>query len=181
MGYEARRKLAYSDYAALPEDGKRYEVLEGGLLVTLAPSPQHQRVSFRLQRQLADHFGARFPGEVFGAPIDVILSEHDILQPDLVVVERAEQVSRRGIEGIPLLVIEILSPSTTARDRGLKQRRYAALGVPHLWIVDPERRRIECLRIHGGQYSLVVEASEAVPLPHPDWPELVLDLAALWR
>ena len=81
-----KQKLDYSDYAAIPPDRNRYEVLDGELLVTPAPSPLHQRVSKRLQRQLEQFFEAGGRGEVFDAPIDVILSVHDVVQPDLVVV-----------------------------------------------------------------------------------------------
>jgi Uma2 family endonuclease len=140
MGTARKHKLDYSDYAAIPDDGKRYEVLEGGLLVTPTPGPSHQRASKKLQDQLRAYFEASSLGEVFDAPIDVILGAHDILQPDLVVVARPEQVSERGIEGAPLLIVEILSPSTSHRDRGIKARRCAALGVPHYWIVDPPPR-----------------------------------------
>ena len=180
MRVDPRRKLSYADYAAIPEDGKRYEVLDGGLLVTPAPSPMHQRVSFRLQRQLADFFHARALGEVFAAPIDVILSDHDVLQPDLVVAMRRDQVSKRGIEGTPELVVEILSPSTGKRDRAVKSHRYAALGVRHFWLVDPDLRRIECYRADGEVYRLVAQADGSAGLDHPDWPELWLDPAALW-
>ncbi len=178
---DPNRKLDYSDYAAIPDDGKRYEVLDGNLFVTPAPTPVHQRISTRLQRQLESYFEARALGEVFNAPIDVILSQHDIVQPDLVVVTRAAQVSKRGLEGVPLLVVEILSPATREHDRGRKARRYAALGVPHYWIVDPDARRVECHRAAASGHELVVQAEGSVSLPHPDWSDLALDLAALWR
>jgi Uma2 family endonuclease len=183
MRTPGKHKLDYADYAAIPDDGNRYEVLEGGLLVTPAPSPRHQLISFRLHRQLVSHFGDASPGVVFAAPIDVILSDHDILQPDLVVADRPEQVSTRGIEGAPLLVVEILSPATRQRDRTPKARRYAALGVPHFWLVDPDARRVECYRsrAHGTSYSLVVQAEGPAALTHPDWANLTLDLDALWR
>ena len=128
-------------------------------------------------------FGDASPGVVFAAPIDVILSEHDILQPDLVVVDRPQQVSTRGIEGAPLLVVEILSPSTRERDRTRKARRYAALGVRHFWLVDPDARRVECYRsqAHGSSYSLVVQAEGTAALSHPDWPGFAIDLDSLWR
>jgi Uma2 family endonuclease len=173
------KKLTYSDYVRIPDDGKRYEVLEGGLLVTPAPSPLHQRVSFRLQRQLADYFEPRATGEVFNAPIDVILSEHDILQPDLVVA-RPDQISKRGIEGSPLLVVEILSPSTRKLDRTAKARRYAVLGVRHFWLVDPDARVLECHRVDGERYAQVARGTGG-SLLHPDWPGLVLDLDLLWK
>jgi Uma2 family endonuclease len=175
------RKLEYSDYAAIPDDGKRYEVLEGSLFVCPAPSPFHQRVSKRLQRQLEAYFEDGAMGEVFNAPIDLILSRHDIVQPDILVVARADQISKRGIEGAPLLAVEVLSPSTRDHDRTRKSRRYAALGLVHYWIVDPEAHRIECYRAGAWKYDLVAEAEGPATLRHPDWTDLVIDLAALWR
>lgn len=180
MGSAGKRKLDYSDYAALPDDGKRYEVLEGGLLVTPAPSPFHQRTSKKLQDQLRAYFEARSLGEVFNAPIDVVLGEHDILQPDLVVVARPEQISRRAIEGAPLLVVEILSPSTSRQDRGIKARRYAALGILHYWIVDPATSRVELYRAGAGGYELVGQGEGSEQLAHPDFEGLELRLSPLW-
>ncbi len=151
--------------------------------MTPASSPRHQLISFRLQQQLVNHFGDSSPGAVFAAPIDLILSDHDILQPDLVVADRPQQVSTRGIEGAPLLVVEILSPSTRKRDRTRKARRYAALGVRHFWLVDPDARRIECYRSQadGSAYSLVVQAEGPAALSHPDWASFTIDMEALWR
>lgn len=176
-----KQKLDYSDYAGIPTDCNRYELLEGDLYVTPAPSPRHQRISKRLQRQLEAYFEARGLGEVFDAPIDVILTLHDVVQPDLVVVTNPAQVSGRGVEGPPTLLVEILSPSTRDQDRTVKARRYAALGVPHYWTVDPEASRIECYRAEGGAYSLVVQGEGAASLSHPDWPDLILSLGDLWR
>lgn len=92
-------KLDYDDYAQIPPDRNRYEILEGELYVTPAPSPLHQRVSKRLQRMLEAYFETRGLGEVFNAPVDLILTHHDVVQPDLVVVTDPGQVSARGIEG----------------------------------------------------------------------------------
>ena len=83
MATELKRKLDYDDYLRLPDDGKRYEILDGELYVTPAPSPLHQRVSKRLQRKREDYFEARGLGEVFNAPIDMILGRHDVAQPDI--------------------------------------------------------------------------------------------------
>jgi len=165
----------------MPDEGKRYEVLDGELYVTPAPSPLHQRLSKRLQRQLEDFFERGGLGEVFNAPVDLILAAHDIVQPDLLVVAEPGQVSHRAIEGVPLLVIEVLSPSTRAQDRGVKSRRYAELGVAHYWIVDPDAETIECLRLEGSIYRVVAEASAPATLTHPDWPGLTIRLDALWR
>ncbi len=181
MGPELKRKLDYSDYLATPDDGKRYEIVEGELYVTPAPSGTHQRISGRLERQIADFFHARSLGEMLHAPIDVILTSGDIVQPDIVVVSNPLQVSKRGIEGAPLLVAEILSPSTRERDQGLKARRYAELGVQHYWIVDPEARRLDCYRLEAGAFKHVAQAEGDAELEHPAWEGLALDLAALWR
>ena len=176
-----KQKLDYDDYAGIPPDRNRYEILEGELYVTPAPSPLHQRVSKRLQRQLEAYFEVRGLGEVFNAPIDLILTHHDVVQPDLVVVADPHQVSARAIEGAPLLVVEVLSPSTRTRDRTVKARRYAALGIAHYWIVDPEARRIECFRAEAGAYALALDVEGDATLVPPDWPGLTIALAHLWR
>jgi Uma2 family endonuclease len=176
-----KQKLDYSDYANIPPDGKRYELLEGDLYVTPAPSPLHQRVSKRLQRVLEAYFEAPGLGEVFNAPIDLILTPHDVVQPDLVVVTDPAQVSGRGVEGPCALVVEVLSPSTREHHRTAKARRYATLGIRHYWLVDPETSRLECYREEAGAYTLVVQAEGGAVLSHPDWPGLALTLADLWR
>lgn len=181
MGTGLKRKLDYDDYARLPDDGRRHEILDGEHYVTPAPSPLHQRVSKRLQRKLEDYFEARGLGEVFNAPIDMILGPHDVAQPDLLVVTDASQVSRRAIEGAPLLVVEVLSPSTRHHDYEVKMRRYAALGVLHYWIVDPDMTWVACYRLDGGVYGLVARVEGDVHLAHADWPELMIPLSDLWR
>src|SRR5262249_53489833 len=180
MATGLKRKLDYDDYVRLPDDGKRYEILDGELYVTPAPSPLHQRVSKRLQRKLEDYFEARQLGEVFNAPIDMILGRHDVAQPDILVVTNAGQISGRGIEGAPLLVVEVLSPSTRRHDREVKVRRYATLGVPHYWIVDPEGQWIARYRLEGAtcQDALTAEGNSAMTT---DWPDLTISLADLWR
>jgi len=175
------RKLDYSDLLATPNDGKRYELIRGQLFVNPSPTTVHQRVLRKLSRRLEDYFHAHTPGEVFFAPVDVILTPHDVFVPDLVVVHDPSHISKRGIERAPLLVAEVLSPSTRRVDRGLKRERYAELGVPHYWIVDCDRQRIECLRLAGAAYvtALVVEGDAR--FEHPDFPALAFELAALWR
>ncbi len=175
-----KQVLDYDDLASIPPDGKRYELLGGDLHVTPAPSPHHQRVSKRLQRQLEAYFEARGLGEVFNAPVDVILTRHDVVEPDLVVVTVPSQVSARAIEGPPTLVVEILSPTTATYDRTVKARRCAELGIPHFWVVDPERRRLECYRAEGGAYQRALEAEDGETVEHPDWPGLRVALGDLW-
>lgn len=180
MRSELKRKLDYSDYVDTPDDGMRYEILDGDLSVTPSPSPIHQRTSRRFQRVLEDYFHGRNLGEVFNAPIDVILAFRDIVQPDLVVVADPKQISGRGIEGAPLAVVEILSPSSRSTDTGVKARRYGLLGVPHYWLLDPEAKSIICYRLDGDTYKSVLEGRDKTKLTHPDWEGLVIDLEALW-
>ncbi|WP_454061772.1 Uma2 family endonuclease [Candidatus Nitrospira salsa] len=119
-------------------------------------------------------------GEVFDAPIDVILSEQDVVQPDIVLVTNPEQVSERGIEGAPFLLVEILSSSTKEYDRTSKAQRYATLGVRNYWIVDPEMQRVECYRLANDTFELVMQGQGSSNLIHPDWPELKIFLPNLW-
>jgi len=175
-----KEKLEYSDYVHIPSDGKRYELLEGVLHVAPAPSPLHQRVSKRLQRMLEAYFEKQKLGEVFNAPIDVILTNQDVVQPDLLLVTNPEQISKRGIEGPPLLLVEVLSPSTRDYDQTTKAHRYAALGVRHNWIVDPEAQRLQCYRASGTSFELLVQAQDSTEFTHPDWPSLHISLGDLW-
>lgn len=176
-----KRKLEYADLPDEPSDGKRFELVRGGLYVTPSPTPAHQRISKRLGLVLAQYFEGRSIGELFHAPTDVILTSQDVFVPDLLVVSEPTHVSKRGIECAPLLIVEILSPSTRNRDRGIKARRYAELGVEHYWLVDPQERRIECYRSAGGAFGRVVEAEGETLLRHPDFDGLRIDLGALWR
>jgi Uma2 family endonuclease len=181
MAQGLKQKLDYDDLAHTPDDGRRYELLDGALLVSPSPRPLHQRVSKRLQRQLEAYFEDKGLGEVFNAPVDVILTMHDVVVPDLVVVTTPPQVTDRAIEGAPALIVEILSPSTRARDRKLKAERYAALGVAHYWIVDPVRKTLECYRLEQARYAPVLASESPARVSHPDWPGLTIDLAAIWR
>jgi len=172
MATGLKTRLDYGDYSAIPPDGKRYELFDGEVFVTPAPSPLHQRLVLRLARALQDYFGTR--AEVFVAPIDVIFSPHDVVQSDIVAVENQTQVSQRGIEGPPLLVVEVLSPATAIYDRSVKSRHYAALGVRHYWILDPPARTLECYRAEEGVLRLVASATADTRLVHPDLPDFVL-------
>ena len=109
--------LTYKDYEALPADGRRYEIHEGELHVTPAPSPQHQMIVLNIATLLHSHVKAKRIGEVLIAPLDVILSDTTIVQPDIVYLDsvRCGAISRRGVEGPPTLVVEVLSPSKIGR------------------------------------------------------------------
>jgi Uma2 family endonuclease len=176
-----RALLTYSDYAALPDDGRRYELHQGELSVTPAPGVRHQRVIIPLGSRLYEHVRARGLGEVLVAPTDCILSNVTVVQPDILYVatDRQAITSERGIEGAPTLVVEVLSPSTARLDRGRKMTLYAEHGVPYYWIVDPETRSIEAFELAGAEYALAARlASEPAALP--PFGDLTLDPASIW-
>jgi Uma2 family endonuclease len=181
VSHAVKRKLEYEDLVRLPDDGLIHELLDGELVVSPSPAPVHQRVVLKLARRLGDHVERLRLGELFVAPLDVILGPHDVLEPDLLVVTDPALTTHRAIEGPPALVVEVLSPSSASRDRVTKAQRYAVGGVTHYWIVDIERRRIECLRLDGTAYELVVAGEGGDTLTHPDWPGLEIALTPLWQ
>jgi Uma2 family endonuclease len=127
----------YDDYASL-DDGNRYEVVDGTLeLMSPGPNLNHQVISFQIQKRLAETCEQNYL--VLYAPIDLILSPTEVRQPDLVMIHRSRLhiLSRRGIEGPPDLVVEILSPGTLRRDKIGKMKTYARFRIPEYWIVDP--------------------------------------------
>lgn len=143
-------RWTYAEYMRLPMSGStRYEVIDGELAVTPAPTSWHQRVAANLMRVLGTFVHKHGLGDLLPGPVDVLFGEGDYVQPDLVFVQadRIELVSERGIEGSPDLVIEILSPATAERDRGVKLERYRHFGVAEYWIVDLGARAVEVWRL----------------------------------
>ena len=177
----ARVGLTYREYAALPDDGKRYELHCGELSVTPAPGTRHQSVLVSLTLQIGEHVKSRGLGKIFVAPTDCILSDTTVLQPDILYLapDRLSIVSERGIEGAPTLVIEILSPSTARIDRDRKHRLYAEHRVPHYWIVDLESRTVEGYTLDAGVYEPAGRVTSE-PAALPPFPDLELDPADLW-
>jgi len=154
-----RARWTYSEFARLPSEGStRFEVIDQELVVTPGPSTRHQRVVVRLVSALHSFVVAHDLGEVLPGPVDVLFAEGDYFEPDLVFVarERSHLLSDRGIEGPPDLVVEIASPSTAARDRGIKLDRYRLFGVPEYWIVDPDAGTIEAWDLAAGVREPVV-------------------------
>src|SRR5262245_831661 len=125
--------LTYAEYAALPDDGMRYELLDGELIVTPAPGSPHQLVMLALYRLVWAHVDRHALGDVLVAPLDVIFSDTTVLQPDIVFLEtsRRGQLRKKGIVGSPTLVVEVLSPSNERFDRQQKFRAYARHEVPY--------------------------------------------------
>jgi Uma2 family endonuclease len=174
--------LTYKDYEALPADGRRYELHEGELSVTPAPSPQHQQILANLNDIVRQHVKSHGLGRVFFAPIDCILGETTVVQPDLVYLDtgRLPLVSARGLEGAPTLVVEILSPTTTLIDRSTKRQLYARYGVPYYWIVDPEALTVEAYGLSEGGYQLIARVAGGEPVSLPPFPDLPFAPTTLW-
>ena len=143
---QAKIRYTYNDYLLLPED-KRYEILDGEIYVIAAPNTKHQRVSGRLEVALVQHVEERHIGEILHAPYDVVLSDENVVQPDILFVrkERAGIIGEANLKGAPDIVIEILSPGTRSKDLELKRKTYARYGVQEYWIVDPDAEAIEVL------------------------------------
>ena len=141
---EPTTKLTYDDYALFPSDGMRHEIINGRHYSNPAPNPLHQTVSRRIQFQMYEQIELKGLGHVFNAPIDLQLSDTDVVQPDIVVVLRGNRIiTPTKIKGVPDLVIEILSPSNRKYDRELKKRLYEQHSIPEYWIVDPENQTVE--------------------------------------
>lgn len=140
-----RIKLTYEDYVLFPDDGKRHEIIEGEHFMAPSPVTKHQAVSRNLEWLIERHLRQTKVGYVFDAPLDVVLSDTNIVQPDLVYVskERSEIITEQNIRGTPDSVVEILSESTAAMDRLLKRNLYAQFGVREYWAVDPDEETVE--------------------------------------
>jgi Uma2 family endonuclease len=177
-----RTILTYRDYEAIPADGRRYELHEGELSVAAAPNPTHQRVIGNLNEILRRHVKAEGRGEVLLSPIDCILSDTTVLEPDLVYLDPsgAAQVSARGIEGPPSLVIEVLSPSTARVDRAVKLHLYAKHSVPWYWIVDPDARSLEVYALVDREYQLAERWEGAALVEPPPFAGLRSTLDSIW-
>ena len=172
------RPLTYDDLADLPEDGHRYELIDGVLIVSPSPQLPHQDMVGNLYLLLR----AACPAElkVVLAPFDVVLADDTVLIPDLIVVSRA-QVTRKNLPGPPLLAVEVLSPSTRRIDTLLKRDRLQAAGAPSYWLVDPLSVSITVLELDEGRYRevahVVGDETCEVLLPYPMTivPERLLD------
>ena len=177
-------RFTYQDYLGFAEEpGYRFEILEGMLIKEPSPNVLHQRVSRRLHRILEDYFWKYDPqGEIFGAPLDVTFYNHTVVQPDLFYVsgEQRQIIKETRIDGPPSLIIEILSPSTSRKDRLQKLRIYQNVKVQHYWLVNPDEKTLECFFIQNDTYALAAAGMDEDIIEHPGFNGLTIDLKALW-
>ena len=153
---KAAIKFSYDDYKSLPEsETKRYELLEGELALVPSPSWLHQSILRLLFKYLDSFIEARGLGEVRFAPVDVVLSDEDVVQPDLLFIAQDQLgiISEEAVRGAPDLVVEILAPATAQRDRTYKRTLYARHGVKEYWLVDPESKTVEVLKLGRRGYE----------------------------
>ena len=173
--------VTYEDYASI-RDGRRYEVLDGELRMTPSPTTVHQAVSRNLQWVVENHVRANRLGNLFSAPLDVILARTTVVQPDLLFVRAGREsiITKRAIEGPPDLAVEIVSPSSTEVDEQVKKKLYARYGVEHYWIVDPDERTVEIYELDGGAYRQVGNEAAARVIRPRLFPGLEIALADVW-
>ena len=150
-----KKRCTYEDYLKTPED-KRYELINGELLMTPSPIPNHQRVSGKLEFVLRKFVTENNLGEVFDAPCDVYLDNENVVQPDILFIskDRLGIIGEKNIQGSPNLVIEIISEHSVYRDMVQKKRLYARFSVREYWIVIPEEEEIEVYILKDNTYQL---------------------------
>lgn len=170
----------YEDYLALNDDTV-FEIINGKAFMSPAPELFHQRWARKIFLAVERHVEARKLGEVFFAPVDVVLDEKNVVQPDLVFVSTANAglLERRGIMGAPDLVVEIISPTSLRRDRYDKRELYARFGVKEFWLADVANRSIETLSLQKGGYQLLSCATAEGKIRSEILPGFELDLASL--
>ncbi len=155
------RRWTYEEYCRLDDD-QRHEIIDGHLLMAPSPDMWHQDWSRDLTLLIATHARRHKLGKVFAAPFDVVLDPANVVQPDLIFVAAANLgiLQRRGIFGVPDLLIELISPSSVRRDRYDKRELYARFGVKEYWVGDPANRSLEILTLKDGRYELHCAAEE---------------------
>jgi Uma2 family endonuclease len=175
--------FTYREYALLPDDGRWYELIDGDFLVSPSPSPSHQTVLRLLQFELMQQIEKTGTAFVFNAPCDLILSDTTVVQPDLVVVRqsRKEIITKRGIEGIPEIIVEIISPSSKERDEFLKKSLYSRFAIPEYWLVHQDLGFVSILRLDNNIYRLYKRFDCADILQSPEFPEISIPLAPIFR
>ena len=175
--------LTYEDYRLLPEDGPRYELIEGELYLSPSPSTRHQTVSRRLQYALMKALEDPGLAQVFNAPMDLVVDRNTAVQPDLIIVgtARTSIITARALEGAPDVVVEILSPSTRDRDEHIKRRLYERFGVREYWLVDSEAETLIAYRRDDEGYGIRASYDRTGILECPEFPSLSLVLADVFR
>ena len=176
-------KMTYEDLLLLPEDGLRHEIIDGKHYVNASPVTRHQRISYRLVLAIGNYLEEHSIGQLFFAPLDIVFSRYDVVEPDLLYVsnERREIVTTKNIQGSPDLLIEILSESNRKYDEVTKRSLYERTGVGEYWIVDPVANAVRAFRRNAaGPYERATELSRDNILTSPLFPNLEIRLSRIF-
>lgn len=179
-------KLTYDDFVHFPDDGKRHELIDGEHYVTPSPNMRHQGISGNLHFLIRAWLEVHPIGRLFYAPFDVVLTQFDVVEPDLLYMsnERAKEIlTDLNVQGVPELVIEITSPSTRKRDASLKRALYERTGVSEYWIVEPKGDKARVYRREGNRFAAPVDLTRDAGdvLTTALLPGLDLPLARIFR
>jgi Uma2 family endonuclease len=178
-------RFTYEDFCNWPQDGRRHEIIDGEHFASSTPNRSHQLALIHLVALLHPFVGQHQLGEVFLSPFDVLFSDFDVVQPDLVFVAKAnaEIVTEDNVQGVPDLVVEILSESTRKYDLVTKRKLYERFGVPEFWVVDPLLETVAVYRHDGSVLAKVAELSAEADeqLDSPRLPGLSVSLASLFE
>ncbi len=178
-------KLTYDGFVLFPDDGKRHELIDGEHYVTPTPNLRHQDIVGTLYVLVATYLTDRPLGRIFFAPLDVILSPFDVVEPDLLYVsrDREGELLRDCVHGAPDLVVEVASKSTRKRDETIKRHLYERFGVSEYWVVDPELDVVRICRRRNDRYDRPLELSQdsGDVLTTPLLPGLEIPLSRILR
>jgi len=178
-------KWTYEEFLLFPDDGKRHELIDGEHIMSPSPFTKHQRIVKRLSYALENFLREHFLGEIFIAPMDVVLSDFDVVEPDLLFIasKHAEIITEKHIVGVPDLVVEVLSASSRKRDEIIKRRLYEQYGVKEYWIIDPELESVKVYRMDVARFIRVTELSveQGGALTTPLLPELIILLSEIFE
>ena len=176
-------KFNYSDYLLLADNEKRYEILEGELLMSPSPNAMHQIVLLNLATILKLFVEKNDLGKIFIAPLDVVLSKFDVVQPDITFIskQRYHIVKSTHLEGAPDLVVEIISPGSAKRDRIIKRKIYALHGVKEYWLVHPEKEQVQVLRREKGDFQRMADLNREDVLTTPMLSGLEIPLVNIFQ
>lgn len=176
-------KFTYEDFLNLPDDNKRYEIIDGELYMSPLPTLYHQSTAGNLFYSLSDFVRAGKLGKVFFAPCAVVLSDANVVEPDILFVskDRLNILAETGVQGAPDLVVEILSPSTEKRDRNIKLKMYAKFGVRECWLVDPVNKTVEIYRLDKKNFKLAEKLTVSDVLTTPLLPSFTISVRDIFQ
>lgn len=185
---ESNEKYTYADYLTWPED-ERWEIIDGVAYMQAAPTPTHQEILMELARQIANYLTGK-PCKVYPAPFCVRLTKDDerknegitkVVEPDITVVCDKSKIDEKGCNGAPDMIIEIVSPSSTKRDRFIKFNAYEKAGIKEYWIVEPDVKIVSVFVLqHNGSYGRQNVYSEEDQIQVNLFPNLTIDLKSIF-